>query len=139
MYITKGIIFSQKDLPSEKKEVKEHKCPKCNTQSYQKYCGNCGSQIKLTHYIKDTRLDIYNFAEKFDLLGNLSLEVNNEYDKNSEVCLYLYKDMCDMFITSQAILSYTDEVFENKEEVKKVIDVLKEFNIPYKIDLVVVN
>lgn len=133
MYITKAIIFNEKDLPAIEREIERHEC--CNKPCYHKYCGECGSKIELITSIEKEKLDTYDFLEKFDL------EIFNiQSNRDDKVCLSVVSTEYDDFISLNEIKNFIDkENFENREDVKKLIDLFKEHNVPYVIDIVVAN
>jgi len=135
MYITKAIIFNEKDLPAIEREVESNKCPKCNKHCYHKYCGECGSKIELITSIEKEKLDTYDFLEKFDL------EIFNiQSNRDDKVCLSVGSTEYDEFISLTEIKNFIyKDNFENREDVKKLIDLFKEHNVPYIIDIVVTS
>ena len=132
MYITKAIIFNKKDLPLFQREI--NKCTECNVPSLLYYCGYCGKQNELIKSDKKEQINVYDFLNKYDLLRHLSISINT-----NKVCIFVNCLDNHKFISLTEISGFIDEGdFENREDVKKLLNTLKEYNISFIRDVVVV-
>jgi len=134
MYITKAIIFDEKDLPIIEKTTSESKFSKCVRVWFQKYCGDFGSKIEMIETTKKVKLDTFGFFDKNKFLEKLFFEKNN-----NKVCVYVDTPTFFTFVQLTDIKNFIDkDDFENQEDIKKLIKIFKELNIPYTIDIVVI-
>jgi len=134
MYITKAIIFNEKDLPAIEREIERHEC--CNRATRHNYCGECGSKVEWVKSIQKEKLDTYDFLEEFGLDYVFNFQINED----KKVCIGTSSKEYYDFISLTEIKNFIDkEDFENSEDVKKLIDLFKEHNVPYVIDIVVAN
>lgn len=120
MYLTKAVIFNEKDLPVLEREIESDKCPKC------------GSEIGLVKSIQKEKLNTFDFLKRFGFYYQI-LEDKKVFIGSSSRKYY-------DFISLTEIKNFIDkEDFENSEDVKKLIDLFKEHNVPYVIDIVVAD
>jgi hypothetical protein len=136
MYITKGIILSESDLPIVKQIATVEKCVKCNQTSYQNYCGHCGSKIEEVTEEVEAKLDICDFFNKFHLHNDFNYQIDN----NGKVCICFGGDEYTPFVISTDVTMYKEKKsFENNKEVCELVEILKEHKIPYIVETIVVE
>ena len=139
MYISKAIVFNSKDLPIKKYELKQTKCIKCNKHSYQNYCSECGTKIENVTTISEDRMPAFDFLNYYNLCNNFDYEIFEREDDDRIIIFLDENDINDNFdfISLTDIKNFNIKDFENREEVKVLINLLNKLEIPYKIDIFV--
>jgi len=137
MVVINALFFDIKDLPNKFLDVTINKCSKCNKQKNSNFCEDCGTKIEPTIY-KKVKINVYDFMEEH-FKG-----INHYYYGQYKQFMFInVQDDAFNIDTNEILVDDIKKLFtSNLEEdtlMLIVINKLKELNIPYKNDFIIIG